>query len=87
VRIPGLPGPRLCVTGISIGVAGGTAVSVYTGRIDLIASPFVLAGCIVLLRSVWKKPTMWPATLRSTTFWIGIGLAVVGNLIWFVRST
>src|SRR5439155_24254820 len=46
--------PHILMTGLSIGVAVGTAMSVYTGRIDFIGGPFVWAGCFIVLRRAWQ---------------------------------
>ena len=78
--------PRLYVTAISIGVAFGTAMSIYTRRIDLIGGPFVWAGCIIVLRLVWQRPAGWPEILRSTALWVGVAAMIVGNLITSARS-
>jgi hypothetical protein len=78
--------PRLYVTAISIGVAFGTAMSIYTGRIDLIGGPFVWAGCVIILRRVWQTRAGWPEILRSKAFWVGVAAMIVGNLITSVRS-
>ena len=78
--------PHILMTGLSIGVAVGTAMSVYTGRIDFIGGPFVWAGCFIVLRRAWQKQSGWPEMLRSTPFWVGLALAVAGNIIESARS-
>ena len=78
--------PRIYVTAVAVGVFGGGLVSIYTRTIDLIAAPFVWAGCIILLHRVWSKNLTWTQFLRLTAFWVALGLMITGNLIFYARA-
>ena len=78
--------PRLYVTAVAIGVAFGTAMSIYTGRVDLIGGPFVWVGCVIILRRVWQRQAGWPEILRSAALWVGLAAIIVGNVITSARS-
>lgn len=84
MRIPFAAGPHLCVTLVSIGVLIGTIASTYAGTVHVASGVFVWAGCLVMLRYAWVNKPTWADALRSTQFWIGVGLAVVGNIVWRV---
>jgi hypothetical protein len=78
--------PRIFVTAICVGVAGGFVVSIYARTVDLIAAPFVWAGCGVVLWLVWSANLTWSQIFRLLAFWTGLALAGVGNLVFYARA-
>jgi hypothetical protein len=78
--------PRIYLTGISIGVAIGSIVSIYAKNIDLIGGPFVWVGCLIILRRVWSSNPTWSQLFRMSVFWVSLALTVVGNLITYARA-
>ena len=78
--------PRICVTAICIGVAGGSAMSIYARTVDLISAPFVWSGCGIVLWLVWSANLTWKQIFRLFAFWLGLALAIIGNLIFYARA-
>ena len=78
--------PRIYVTAICIGVAGGSIGSIYARTVDFISAPFVWAGCGIVLWLVWSADLTWSQTFRSFAFWAGLALAIIGNIVFYARA-
>jgi hypothetical protein len=76
--------PKLVSAGITVGVFGGVALSLFWGRlrlVKLLPASLILCGCVIFLTLAWERKLNWADLLRSRKFWIALGLAILGNTV------
>ncbi len=82
--------PQLAMTLILLGVAAGIGVQLHSSglqRTALVAGVVVLSGCLVVLATTISLPPQsgWMELFKARSFWLGVFLVIVGNLLRFLR--
>lgn len=85
-----IPGPHVTMTIIMLGVLSGIGTNLYFGLLHgfaWLSAALVLSGSTMLFRTAWGigRESGWGEFVRTKQFALGALLAVLGNLIQFVR--